>query len=378
MTSPPSDNGRLYEARELFDELVSNQRPEHYFRGQYRDYPPPLWPSAYRPFAKSADSLAVKDALRLRGTGQKFNLRLDFLEWEAFGTKDEYEQFVKECEMRQYVASLIRNALGYPLAEAFMQQVGLRSEGVDVTADPLVAFFFATHELRDNRYEPRVGRGEPAVIYRWTFASRDWSIDDLNGFDFYTCPNVVPTDRILRALATSPSRAECVESIDRYRRAIGWGALQFDRSAIAGKRPLHLLEFPEDALRASRVAKQKAALLLPDTVRSHDFLQVYGVSSPEVRKEIENGTFVEDLASSRALDAYRFDPSTANEIPELRAIAPDAMFPRDDYLFRLLRGWVKSFLANPYGVVPLQVGGPRDWMAALPDLLKDWETKLFV
>lgn len=307
---------------------------------------------------------------------------LPYVDWEPFSGNDKYQEFVEQWRVRTFIATLLRTAFGFPLAQMYMQQVGLTSEGLDVTEDPLIAFFFATHEYDNGEYRPRSPASrEPAVIYRWTLPQRDWTSDELNKYGFDNCPAVIPSWKIIRLFGEARTANEAMDSILEYRRAINWSALTFDLQSIRNQRPLNIIKFPPSFIANSRIDRQRAALILPDFVEPSDFFRFYDTNHEQVRQEIESGRFFEDMSSGKFVEAFYFDPNSAQKLDQLTSMSTESIFPRNDYLKTLLTGWPKTFLGNPFGAVPLPFGlqnAPTNWVKALEILLQDSEAKLFI
>ena len=157
----------IYSSKDLIKKLTSENIEGHYYRGQTREFAGPLWPSSYRTMVRSEDCLTIEDDSRLRKSGNQFHFRIDAVDWRLFESEETYKKFVTEKNFKLFIRSHTRNALGYPLSEAFFQQMGFRSEGLDVTDNVNIAFFFALYEYRPNSYRPRQTTEDPCIIYRW-------------------------------------------------------------------------------------------------------------------------------------------------------------------------------------------------------------------
>ncbi|HSE20763.1 MAG TPA: hypothetical protein VLB68_03870 [Pyrinomonadaceae bacterium] len=368
----------IYNSKDLIKKLTSEHTEGHYYRGQTREFAGPLWPSSYRAMVRSEDCLTIEDDSRLRKSGNQFHFRMDALDWRLFESEEEYKKFVTEENFKLFIRSHTRNALGYPLSEAFFQQMGFRSEGLDVTDNVNIAFFFALYEYRQNSYQPRQTTEEPCIIYRWYFEPAEWTFDTVNQYDFNTCPPLIPVSKLMGLFDLCDTVEEYEESIDGYRKAINWNTFYFDLDEIRGKRPFHLINFPRSLVPNSRVIRQHAALLNPDGVRSEEFLRRHSVKSPQVLQELQMGMFVEDLAKHPTCERFYFNAEDAGE-EKVTDLAPDEVFPKDDLLPQLLRGWLRTLVQNPYGTVPVFSGMPdMDFGEFLRRLINEYETTLFV
>src|SRR5262249_44224397 len=144
----------------------------------------------------------------------------NLLEREHGVSDAEYQSALKDGQFRNFLMGHMRNALGYPLAEAWFQQTGLSSEGLDVTADLRVAFFFAMYRFTKGGYAWREPDDQPCVVYRWRLDPQSWTLADLNRFNYYSCPSLIPVEEIFKLLQTCRSLDECVRSLEEYRNAI--------------------------------------------------------------------------------------------------------------------------------------------------------------
>jgi len=125
--------------REVLEKLTREHDEHHVYRGQVREYPGPLVPSGYRPLVRSsqyADTSQLPVTLR-----QVENAAL--IERLIPGSGADHETSLDY--QRRQLRGFIRGFLGYALTEILSQQAGLASESLDVTSDPRIAAFFATH-----------------------------------------------------------------------------------------------------------------------------------------------------------------------------------------------------------------------------------------
>jgi len=290
---------------------------------------------------------------------------------------------LKRNQIKLFLIDQIRNALGYAITEAFAQQSGLRSEGLDVTRDVKVAFFFACFEWTGRGYKLKCKFNQPSVIYRWAIQNEHWSFADLNRYDFYSCPNLIPVQDILAYFRSHDPDVDSRASLYNYKSAIRWNLFDFDLDQIRGNRPYHLIKFRDADVANSRVERQRAGLLLPDTVQGIEFLQRHSVNSSQVANEIGCGMFVEDLSQNMTCEKFYFHADDIDNEQWVSVIDPTELFPKNDFLFSVLRDWAKSFVQNKYGTLPIFFGEnvPRNvkWDELIQLLLSDdAESRYFV
>jgi hypothetical protein len=281
----------VHHPADLLRELEAEHVNDFVYRGESRVFPAPIWPSKYRRYFASERGVEFERSLRLRGEGACFYFRANFLR-DPLGGRDQrtYEEILQREQVRKICMDHVRNALGYPLAEAMFQQAGWSSEGVDVTVDARVALRFALTIWGEDGGK-LLPRAEPAVIYRWKVEPRQWTFNDLRAYDYYSCPTYVPTREICRLFRMGSSQ-EFYDSLNNYRQAIGWDCLSFDLGNVQNKRPFELICLPNHWRTKSRVERQAAALLLPDSCRRE--------ALPSIAQEYELGMMAPD-----ALDTER-------------------------------------------------------------------------
>lgn len=332
----------VYSFDELREKLISEHDDSYYYRGQNRIFHGPLWPSMYRLCKPTADVVPLPtELLRLSrlGRGTHFGFMTKFLR-ENMSEDDRQNLSIKRVMMGH-----VRNALGYCLAEAFFQQAGWSSEGLDVTDNLDIAFFFASCKWDNGAYVFSASNDDNlAVIYRWRIEeSPDWSFPALNTYSFHKMPALFPSKRIINLFETCETDDELILSIEEYRDAISWCFGLFDLSSLQGKRPYHLLRMPRRWLTSSRIVNQHAALLFPDTIPIEPFLNK--LRDQRMLEEVQGGMFVEDLSKAYRCEVLRF-ASSPLAIEILRNIK-DAIYPFDDLTHYMLKGWMKALYWSP-------------------------------
>ena len=135
-------------ATALLEHLNRCHASDYLYRGQTQDYGSPLLPSVFRGVLDyddrgEIDKLPEHGARSLRSLGREFvgdyahnrSQRLRALssnEQETEGHRDEIRQ-------------KFLNSFGYLLGSTFAQHYGFKSEMLDVSTNPEIAIFFATH-----------------------------------------------------------------------------------------------------------------------------------------------------------------------------------------------------------------------------------------
>jgi hypothetical protein len=294
----------------LLEYLRGDDNGSFLYRGQTRLWPGPLFPSAFRRYEKTGvvytrDSDEYGDALRKVGHSfvglvpinffheslslffpphvsisvaemvllerlsndqylartlidgpNAFEIMLTDLECAAFrGRFDYWKQVVDHDHRVQIRDMLFMRPFGYLLGQALAQQYGFSSEMLDVTSDPLVAGFFATHEAPDFCAAVQEGIG---VIYRFPRPKAASPPLDLGAYNFYSCPAVLDFEELLVRFRVTEQPEELrneVESflVTSFREKKQW-------------RRWEAFRVSSGILAATRVARQSAALLVPDQI----------------------------------------------------------------------------------------------------------------
>lgn len=375
----------VYRVDELYETLKKESIKGHYYRGQTREFTGPLLPSGHRLLLRSDTPDTIEDDLRLRGVGKKFFFRTNYLDAQQFETEELYKKRLQKEHLKQFIICHTRNALGYALAEAFFQQAGIQSEGLDITEDLKIAFFFAIFEFRSGEYRLKSDHSIPSIIYRWTIDLTPWSLNTLNRYDFYSCPRIIPVHHILRLFDSCDTTREFEESLEEYREAIGWNFASFDLNIINGKRPFQLIKIPRKLVDTSRVEIQQACLLIPDMVLSQEYTKerIFARNAPRLNNKLKNGVFIEDVAAAEDCEKYCFSLEGLQELDWISDINPNKIFPKEDIVFKIIRGWVRTYIQNPMGTIPFFMDPvslaliAEDYPNNLNKLLKDYETELF-
>lgn len=351
---------------ELLAVLLAEHKPTHVYRGQNRIYPPPLWPSGYRDFIRSEESVMPSATTRMRGCGTHFHFCTRAGRDYSRGVHDpEYEARVRSFNARLMCASHIRNALGYAVTECLRQQAGWMSEGLDVTHDPHVAIWFALSEWIEGHRTVRT-RSNPGVVYRFEVDTRPLAHDDLRSHDFYNCPSFIPAQQIFRLFASGP-RAESLRALAEYRDAIRWDVSSFELDAVRRSRPFELLRFPYEWSNG-RVELQHASILIPDYVtdgatmklkQSDDsLLDEYGIAEGgrrvRVREAALDGIYLEDISTRKGAKKFLLDVRDVGDLQAVVGVTNREILPKWDASFDLLSNWIRPFYNSigRYGTIP--------------------------
>ena len=347
---------------ELIKKLKKEHCPGCYYRGQTKLYEQqPLWPSGYR------HSCPIGPFPITGRDGIKRMYRF----WPAYfnvtGDEDETASKIHQYKLRnkkRVHMGYARNALGYCLSEALFQQAGWESEGLDVTSNPDVAFYFATHDFiqKDKKYQRTTSNGKH-VIYRWKFKDEDWDFERLNRTNFYNRPTLFPTKKIFSLFDAASNQEDFLRSLETYRRNIGWngGALSgFMWENIEGRRPFSDIRIPKEWLQSSRIVNQDAALLFPHVIREYDQSLIdYAISCFAVvqRDKVapilnDSGKFVEDFTYSNDCEVFTFQDNGGG-IQSLEDKLD--LYVENDITHELVTGWMRSFLQNEFGAMVVPV-----------------------
>lgn len=359
-----------FELRELIVKLKEEHREGVVYRGQTQEWPSPLVPSLLRPlFVPESPDIVCEDRRRLRKSGTHFVEEQAILQAVLNMPPSEMQVYGRRVSVMKFM----QNALGYPMCQIFAQQAGLKSEGLDVTADLDTAVFFATHHLREGRYIPMTtGTG---IIYRFQVGDPMLDLDAIRASDFYSCPTYLPSYKILALLGRCGSSDDSIQSLKEYRAAINWGPL-FDLKSVRQSRPFELIQIPEDSLNFSRIINQKAGLLIPDYILNRYWLsETYAPPSQEIGSAGE--PCVEDLSHHADVSKFLFShvPGNLHHVQH----DPKHYFPREDVVCSIARGWFLSMLKNPFGSIPLptDINALLLWQEAFADgLARDPGDKL--
>lgn len=345
---------KIYSLTELIEVLESNNTSNRFYRGQIAHYDWPLWPSMYRGFSRS-EIFKIETIPSQYRRGKFFAFRSVYM----YEEKAKSQEFLRQRELKKLMMRYVRNALGFCLSEAFFQQAGWSSQGLDVTSDYNIALFFATHNLLQGKYVADTNKENIHILYTWDIPFQEWSLECLNHHDYYNLPVIFPTNKILDLFEECETIDEHLHSIHIYREAIGWNPIDFDLDAIRTCRPFNIIRIPRSWKENSRISKQKAGLLFPDYI-DIDIIKPY-INSPELIELMKDGgQFLEDLSRSTGCKRYLFKASPY-EIENYISNVP-SIYPSTDISHITLKGWMQSFFKNANGTPTLVMPG-LDYMS---------------
>lgn len=297
---PHRKKPKLISLAELYKILCENaEKGDYVYRGQTRAYACPLRPSAYRPSRYSRFAMLGEPSCQQKNWGREF-----YLEHNNF---DHMGQEKRTGHAIKRIMSVhINNALGYPLTQALFQQAGYSSEGLDVSYDIRIALFFALYEYKNGKYLKKESK-EPSIIYRWKLPTEKVTLES----NYYSKAHFIPTLDIFNSFDVCESIEESVSSLNRYLNEINWGKIDF---TISKRRPFELIKIPRRALTHSRIAAQKAALLLPDFISGYLEQTTHEQWGYNVSKKTDlEWKLVQDLSDPSVCDSFLIDCSSLND-----------------------------------------------------------------
>ena len=338
---------------QLIEHLGTNLRAEFTYRGQVREWPGPLLPSAFRHYWRT-DRVYTCESPEIENSmcqvGQRFvELRrfngfrdivlsiaanreqidteemklLDFichnekiaamLAEQPFADvmvrglrADVYQRYKSQLTCWERIVNFVHRSLirlngcnqflGYALGQSVSQQYVESSEYLDVTFSPLVAAFFATHDGPDlSPYPPEFVDNDAhalGIIYRFDVSqfSGSSSLD----YNYYTAPPFVDTAKQLKNLERSkPPESE-------------WDPRAFVINYLAtdGGRDFRYLTLPNGTVDNSRIGRQFAGFLVPDELHRE-------TRGPDGHQDVSFQA-IEDLATGVGTTRFYFRHNRAN------------------------------------------------------------------
>lgn len=230
---------------------------------------------------------------------------------ERFG----YWKHVIDHDHRAQIRDMVfMRPFGYLLGQGLAQQYGFSSEMLDVTSDPLVAAFFATHDMPDfKRTEPE-GIG---VIYRFPRKQQTLAPLDLGAYNFYSCPSVLDFEDLL-------ARFRVLEESEELRREVETFLVTSFHNNRTWRR-WEAFRVSPGMLAATRVARQAAALIVPD--------QIYVERKTEVAptQKVRVLMAVEDCAARERTNLFYF--RHAGEASVLGNVTREYLWPNEEDVF---------------------------------------------
>lgn len=307
--------------------LKSEHNDGYVYRGQTKEWPSPLLPSIYRGMVGDKIYHGWSPNARLREVGNVFH--------ELYETP--LTQYNKKKQAQIDTAQYLHQMFGYPLSLLLSQQCGITSEGLDVTADPDIAAFFASFDFTANRFIDSIGTG---VIYRFRVELQTQSLEEFKTYDFYNCPLYL-SPNLLKFFNMCLTPEESLKNFSEYLRTYvrkGYGTL-------APERPLELLKFPFAALGRSRFVQQRAGLLVPDMILSRFYRHSRKKKpAPRGKASKESQNAIEDIATRNGVDKFIFRHSQ-NSKKYIKEYA-QRLFPPNDVFKDMLRAFLVSAIGE--------------------------------
>jgi hypothetical protein len=374
---------------ELVAFLQNEHKPKFVYRGQTKSRPFPLFPSAFRYYVQTGKIFSRTSSLpfdSLRSSGQVFyelepinflwefadrfcgtsllsqpelemindlvdnpwfSLELQtkddgcFESWVSpeFDRKFSYNYGLWKLVINQLHRNRIRqlvclNPFSYVLGMAIAQHYGFSSEALDVTHDPIVAGFFATHEFPHYRTIKQSGIG---IIYRFRLTEHElnqgaWSWLDK---DFYNTPSFIDLPAIL-----SPILANWLSYAESFQNLIDHIQTSLQEGFIGRK--AHSLQIGEDAISNTRVSRQKASLIVPDLLLKEQVIQ---------DMKIQRFIAVEDISNRLGAEQFYFF-HRPNEW-SFKAITREYLWPEQDLfvdMFDMVLSKTFPMVLHPTGI----------------------------
>lgn len=341
---------------QVLEKLKREDDDSYVYRGQLKEYPGPLVPAAHRPLVRQ---LRHYDNEPLPMTLRRVNgVRL--VERVLTGSSADRETALDY--QRRQVRTHMRGFFGFAFTEVLSQQAGLCSESLDVTTDPEIAAFFASHQwnLGQNKqanyspYIPPTSSENVGIIYRWKIERPQLSITALKSWLYTLCPPVLDSYGILKLFEKCNTVIESIDSMLRYRSSFvnEMGIMAADR----GNRPLELLRLPYLVQTTSRIVKQKAMLLVPDALENRSFWETQYPDFPRPAFGFWDGMpLIEDFSKSRNVETFYF--SHERDQANCLQISAKDIDCKQDVELALTSGWVNASMKSSFGTVPIEMSG---------------------
>ena len=277
---------------------------------------------AYDSVLKSADSWNTEVALREGKVLPWMETARERLRPEELEYLDRYGAAWLPL-INSYHRRCLRHALfrlfGYFLGTTLAQQYGLWSEGLDATGNLAVAAFFATHGSAGDFLS--VEKDGTGVIYRFPLARTDIRTRKINDYGYYTLPSIIDVEDVLyRFEKQGLGLDEAIRCFECY-----CGAVHLDRLSDPD-----LFFVPEGALESSRVRRQRAFIILPDELRK----DVEGRAPGQGGIVFPQFRYIEDLAARPGVQKFYFKHGGA--LPSEAELTREQLWPRADPILAMV------------------------------------------
>jgi len=274
-------------------DFLERDEPERYvFRGQTRAYEGPMLPSGFRdrftPFDASSgpsewagittsksvmdDEVNTRrqDVSTMTATGEDVDDGRTTWDLPEVAYQRGFRDFFNQPHSNRIrnIGNVLRESaipassalLGNELADLLCQQYGFTSTALDVSTDPSVAMFFATH--RAPFYSLIADSPHVGVVYRWPRERAMIAEDLLLQLDDSDFDSVTTSFR--NFINDSTDLKVVKDTLVRYTSATGeWQKRMMAIVAEGKRREFGALRFPANAFARSRMGRQRAALLWP-------------------------------------------------------------------------------------------------------------------
>lgn len=325
--------GQIPDLGVLLAQLNNEHRTSYVYRGQIKDYGS-LLPSGYRSLVNTKFPLiGPVDGTALHNRGLVFRCLAPNSLWPESGRKE--IDFVSLC----------RAQLGYPLSQLFCQHCQLPTEGIDVTRDISVAALFAIYDFARDSYVNSAD--EYGVIYRIDISDAGSPIlQDLKRMDFYNCAFFLDGAELLSRLGKCEDLHDTLVSFQNY--FSRFLEIELDMTSfetwndVRANRPIELLQFSERDIDRSRLRRQQAGLVFPDSLLPRTFQALS--TPPPADKTWEGPHCIEDLAFSDRIETFYFRHTPNNR--DVLTLNPQTIFPQEDPIVYALSHLISTMSAG--------------------------------
>jgi hypothetical protein len=325
-------------------------------------FPEPQTLSELERFLKSTTSTIEYNSLAEKhGYRQAVTLMLQ----KTFPRVDSGHQSLHRCvdnfHRDLFHRDILLNSMGYIIGSLISQHYGFSSGCLDATTSINIAAFFATHDSPEYTFLGEAKQGSLGVIYKIPNPAAHVSLSDICDIDYYNAPTLVTHD-ILRQLEFD---VEVTESLSTMKRCFEIRTRLVEAlmgMTFATLRQYDLLKLPKGCVAASRIGRQKAALVIPDEIhkgvrgayRVHPlffYLVPDAAGTPMLCQQS-----IEDLHYRDGLQCYYFYHTDINPCPDL---SPANMWPNDQDFFLVAIAYLfmagLSFHLLPGCVLPKRI-----------------------
>lgn len=273
----------------LLDFLAAHEPERYVFRGQTRAYEGPLLPSGLRdrftPFDGSTGPSewagvttahsVIEDTVSARRrdseplTGESVEDGKSTWDLPESAYQQGFCDFFNQSHhprmgklgdlLRESAIPAVCALLGGELGDLLCQHYGFSSTALDVSTDPAVAMFFATHQAPF--YSPVADSSHAGVVYRWPREKAMIAQDVLLPLENSDFDSIVTSFRSF--INDSADLSVSQDMLVRYPSATGEWLKRLMMIVSEGEPRRAILRFPTGAFERSRMGCQRSALLWP-------------------------------------------------------------------------------------------------------------------